>query len=55
MFEAPDMVDIESEEFKSLPAEVKHELLTDIKNSQRRRYQHKQQVQKALPEVLYFL
>ncbi|OCT95408.1 DNA repair protein complementing XP-G cells homolog isoform X1 [Xenopus laevis] len=36
-FANPSSVDIESEEFKSLPPEVKHEILTDMKDFTKRR------------------
>ena len=51
MFEKPDSVDIESEEFTALPPEVKHELLTEIKNSHRRRHRQKNEVEVKLPQV----
>ena len=51
MFDKPDLVDIESEEFNALPAEVKHELLTSIKDSFRRRHKRKDQEETRLPEV----
>lgn len=51
MFDKPDLVDIDSEEFNALPSEVKHELLTEIKDSHRRRYRQKDQKEVELPEV----
>ncbi|XP_057301227.1 DNA excision repair protein ERCC-5 homolog isoform X2 [Hydractinia symbiolongicarpus] len=50
MFDHPESVDIDSEEFQSLPAEVKHELLTEIKDSHRRRYRRKNEERKELPK-----
>lgn len=51
MFEKPDQVDIDSEEFIALSAEVKHELLTEIKNSHRRRYGKEEEKHVTLPNV----
>jgi len=51
MFDRPDMVDTNSEEFNALSAEVKHELLTEIKESYRRRYKQKHQTEVKLPDV----
>ena len=51
MFNRPDAVDINSEEFNALSAEIKHELLTEIKESYRRRYKGKHQPEVKLPDV----
>ncbi|KAL8190015.1 UNVERIFIED_CONTAM: hypothetical protein K2H54_036027 [Gekko kuhli] len=46
LFENPSSVDVESEDFQSLPPEVKHEILTDMKAfTKRRRTLHE-----AMPE-----
>lgn len=51
LFEDPNSVDINSEEFASLPPEMKHEILKDMKEfSKRRRTMHHKP-----PEVLFVL
>lgn len=44
-------IDTTSEEFNALPPEVKHELLIEIKDSQRRRYRRNNEKEIKLPEV----
>lgn len=51
MFNESGTIDTSSEDFKTLPAEVKHELLTEIKDSQRRRYRGSNEQDVKLPEV----
>ena len=48
-FHNPHAVDIESEDFNSLPLEVKHEILTDMKEFTKRR----RTLFEAMPEVKY--
>lgn len=51
LYEDPNSVDINSEEFASLPPEMKHEILKDMKEfSKRRRTMHHKP-----PEVLFAL
>ena len=51
MLNKPDIIDTSSDDFNALPAEVKHELLTEIKDSQRRRYRRDNEQEVKLPEV----
>ena len=51
MFDKAEKLDTSSAEFNALPAEVKHELLTEIKDSQRRRYRRKNEAEVKLPQV----
>lgn len=46
-FHNPQAIDIESEDFSSLPPEVKHEILTDMKEFTKRR----RTLFEAMPEV----
>lgn len=46
-FHNPHAIDIESEDFSSLPPEVKHEILTDMKEFTKRR----RTLFEAMPEV----
>ena len=48
-FQNPHAVDIESEDFSSLPPEIKHEILTDMKEFTKRR----RTLFEAMPEVNY--
>lgn len=48
-FHNPQAVDIESEDFCSLPPEIKHEILTDMKEFTKRR----RTLFEAMPEVKY--
>uniref|UniRef100_A0A2K6T9Z1 XPG N-terminal domain-containing protein n=1 Tax=Saimiri boliviensis boliviensis TaxID=39432 RepID=A0A2K6T9Z1_SAIBB len=48
-FHNPQAIDIESEDFSSLPPEVKHEILTDMKEFTKRR----RTLFEAMPEVKY--
>lgn len=48
-FQNPHAVDIESEDFRSLPPEIKHEILTDMKEFTKRR----RTLFEAMPEVKY--
>eukprot|EP00794_Sanderia_malayensis_P011202 gene11202-12377_t len=49
MFENISSVDFESDEFKAYPPEIQHELLTEMKDSYRRRYNKKKS--QPMPEV----
>ena len=51
MLDKPGTIDTESENFNALPPEVKHELLTEIKDAQRRRYRRNNEQEVKLPEV----
>lgn len=46
-FHNPQAIDVESEDFTSLPPEVKHEILTDMKEFTKRR----RTLFEAMPEV----
>lgn len=48
-FHNPHAIDIESEDFSSLPLEIKHEILTDMKEFTKRR----RTLFEAMPEVKY--
>lgn len=48
-FHNPQAVDIESEDFSSLPPEIKHEILTDMKEFTKRR----RTLFEPMPEVTY--
>lgn len=50
LFENPHSVDIESEDFNKLPPEIKHEILTDMKEFTKR----KRTLFEAMPEVILF-
>uniref|UniRef100_A0A7M5UZP7 XPG N-terminal domain-containing protein n=1 Tax=Clytia hemisphaerica TaxID=252671 RepID=A0A7M5UZP7_9CNID len=50
MFDKAEKLDTSSAEFNALPAEVKHELLTEIKDYQRRRYRRKNEAEVKLPQ-----
>lgn len=51
LYDNPNSVDIDSEEFTSLPPEMKHEILKDMKEFSKR---HRTMYQKP-PEVLFLL
>ena len=51
MFEESHKIDMESEEFLSLPLEIQHELLIEMKETHRRRYHREKAVE--MPEVGY--
>ena len=50
MLEEITTVDMDAEEFKTLPPEIQHELLMEMKDSYRRRYNRSKSQQ--MPEVL---
>ena len=59
MLEEPGLIDIQSKEFTSLPAEVKYELLVAMKDAQRKKRKRKYiegdgstQTESTLPEVI---
>ena len=51
MFASPELVDTSSEEFINLPPEVKHELLIEIQDFNRKRPKRKHSPDKILPQV----
>lgn len=51
MFDNPESVDIDGKEFQDLPSEIKHELLTEVKDFHRKRHKYKNATQYSLPEV----
>jgi len=50
MFDNPESVDIDGKEFQDLPSEIKHELLTEVKDFHRKRHKYKNATQYSLPE-----
>ena len=52
MLDTPDLVNMESKEFKELPAEVKHELLMEMQDYHRKRHKYRNsEHSEELPEV----
>ena len=49
MFREIGSVDVDAEEFKSLPSEIQHEILMEMKDSYRRRYNRRKT--QEMPDV----